>query len=60
MEGTKYFVAFINKILWKEWVYMLNSEGAYFEKVKKFKLLVETQLEQKVQVFRLVNKGSLI
>ena len=42
------------------WLYALKSKGNCFEKFKKFKALVEMQLEYKIKTFWSDNGGEFV
>jgi hypothetical protein len=50
LDGTKYFLTFIDDFSRKMWVYPLKAKSECFEKFKEFKALVEKEVESHIKV----------
>jgi hypothetical protein len=48
--GVQYFFTFIDNFLKKTHVYLLKAKGEAFEKFKKYKVLVENEMNHKIKV----------
>ena len=60
MGATKCFITFIDDFKKKILPYPMTRKSEYFDKFKKFKVLVEKQSELKINVFRLDNDGKFM
>ena len=58
MGGTRYFVIFMDEFLKKVWVYMMKFKGEWFDRLGKFQIFVEMQLEHKIKAFCWMNRGT--
>lgn len=60
MGGSKYFVSFIDDYSRYCWVYPIKEKSSVFETFKKWLVMVERQLELKLQVLRSDNGGEYV
>jgi len=54
-----YYVSFIDELSRNIWIDFFKKKYEVFDKFKKFKALVENQIEKKIKVSRIDNSGEL-
>jgi len=60
LEGSRYYVTFIDDFSRKVWVYFLKNKFDVFETFKKWKAMVETESGLKLKCLRSDNGGEYI
>ena len=60
LEGSRYYITFIDDLSKKEWIYFLKNKSDVFESFKKWKAMVETETYLKVKCLRSDNRGEYI
>ena len=58
LGGSRYYITFIDDSSRKEWVYFLKNKYDIFKSFKKWKAMVETEIDLKVKCLRLDNGGE--
>ena len=58
LGGSHYYVIFIDDSTRKTWVYFLKKKSDVFETSKKWKALVENEIEKKLKCLRSNNGGE--
>ena len=58
LEGSKYYITFINDSSRKVWVYFLKNKSDVFETFKKWKALVKTKTSLKVKCYDQIMEES--
>jgi hypothetical protein len=53
-----YYVSFIDEFSRNTWIYFLRKKYEVFDRFKKFKALVENQIEKRIKVLRTDNGGE--
>lgn len=56
--GNRYFFLLVDDYSRKMWVYMLKQKSEAFSAFKKFKLIVENRVNQKIKIFRTDRGGE--
>jgi len=51
-SGKRYFITFIDDFSRKTWVYFLKEKSKAFEVFKKFKVMVEKEIDRQIKVVR--------
>lgn len=60
LNGSHYFVTFIDDFSRKTFIYFMNRKNEVFEKFKLFKVLVENQQSRKIKILRSDNGGEYV
>ena len=58
MNGSRYFLTFIDDLSRFTWVYFLKKKSEVFEKFKDFKASVETATGRNIKALRSNNGGE--
>jgi len=58
VENFVYYVSFIDDLSRNTWIYFLRKKSKVFDRFKKFKDLVENEIEKKIKVLRTDNGGE--
>ena len=59
LEGSRYYVSFIDNFSRMARIYFLKKKSEVFESFLKFKALVENQTDRKINMLRTDNGGEL-
>jgi transposase InsO family protein len=60
IRKVRYFLTFIDDYSCYTWVYFLSQNSEFFEHIKDFKALVETQTGKKIKILHTNNGGKYI
>jgi len=58
LNGSLYYVVFIDDFSRKSWIFFMKTKGQVFSRFQEFKALVENQTGKKIRVLRSDNGGE--
>jgi hypothetical protein len=58
LNGSLYYVVFIDEFSQKFWIFFMKTKGQVFSRFQEFKALVENQTGKKIKVLRSNNGGG--